>query len=267
MKTPSKTKPMLLFSLSLLALLALVPYAAAQDEAPMQEDMQAKMEQHHQQMMEHHQQMQEAMKAEMATLDSLVEQMKAAEDHGEKIDAIAAVVEELVNQHKKHMGQRAEMMGAMGGHAMGGMPMGHPPMAGHPGHGGHDGMKCSHGDKPCPHCQAGDCPHKDGMACGQCKEGDCPHAKEGGECPHKADGKACPHMADGKCPHCAEGGECPHAKAGEACPHCDAGKACPHCKAGGECKHHGGDCPMGKDCPMKDKSMEQEEGAMASEGR
>jgi|GEM_PF-1563065 len=235
MKTPSKTKPMLLFSLSLLALLALVavgvPYAAAQDDAPMQEDMQAKMEQHHQQMMEHHQQMQEEMKAEMASLDALVEQMKAAGDHGEKIDAIAAVVEELVSQHKKHMGQRAEMMGAMGGHAMGGMPMGHHDMKGH------------HGDKPCPHCQAGDCPH----------------AKAGEACPHCEAGKACPHAEAGKA--------CPHAETGKACPHCHAGKACPHCKAGGECKHHGGDCPMGKDCPMKDKSMEQEEGAMASEGR
>jgi hypothetical protein len=262
MKTPSKTQSMLLFSLSLLALLALVavPFAVAQeggmDDGAMQEDMQAKMEQHHQMMMERHQKMVEEMKAEMAGLDALVAEMNAADDHGAKIDAIAAVVDELVSQHKKHMGQRLEMMEAMGGHAMGDMPKGHPAMEGHRGHGGHGGMKCSHGDKPCPHCKSGDCPHKDGKGCAHCK----------------ADGKACPHKADGRCPHCEAGGECPHAKAGEACPHCAAGKACPHCTGDCGCPDCKEDCACphckaGGECPMKDEPMETEEGAMATEGR
>ena len=69
-------------------------------------------------MMKMHQQMMADMKAGDAKLDALVEDMNAA-DGDAKVNAIAAVVSELVRQRKAmhaHMGQMHEQM--MGGHGM-----------------------------------------------------------------------------------------------------------------------------------------------------
>jgi hypothetical protein len=65
-----------------------------------------------------HEQMMAEMKAGDARLDALVKEMNSAKGEP-RIDAVAAVVTELVNQHKAmhgHMGQMHEMM--MGGRGM-----------------------------------------------------------------------------------------------------------------------------------------------------
>ena len=74
-----------------------------------------------QNMMKMHQQMMSEMKANRATLDALVQEMNSASDNA-KVDAIAAVVTELVRQQntmQDRMGQMHEQMmsgrGMMGG--------------------------------------------------------------------------------------------------------------------------------------------------------
>jgi hypothetical protein len=74
-----------------------------------------------QNMMKMHQQMMAEMKANRATLDALVQEMNSASDNA-KVDAIAAVVTELVRQQntmQDRMGQMHEQMmsgrGMMGG--------------------------------------------------------------------------------------------------------------------------------------------------------
>lgn len=65
-----------------------------------------------------HEQMMAEMKAGDAKLDALVSEMNAATDNA-KVNAIAAVVSELVRQHKamhQHMGQMHQHM--MGGRGM-----------------------------------------------------------------------------------------------------------------------------------------------------
>jgi hypothetical protein len=65
-----------------------------------------------------HEQMMAQMKAGDTRLESLVNEMKAAKGDA-KVDAVAAVVTELVSQHKAmhdHMGQMHQMM--MGGRGM-----------------------------------------------------------------------------------------------------------------------------------------------------
>ena len=67
-------------------------------------------------MMKRHEQMMAGMKAGDAKLDALVKEMNAAAG-GAKVDAVAAVVNELVRQHKAmhgHMGQMHEQMMGMG---------------------------------------------------------------------------------------------------------------------------------------------------------
>lgn len=71
-----------------------------------------------QEMMKMHGQMMAEMKAGDAKLDALVKEMNAAGSNA-KIDAVAAVVNELVRQHKAmhgHMGQMHQQM--MGGRGM-----------------------------------------------------------------------------------------------------------------------------------------------------
>ena len=71
-----------------------------------------------QDMMKMHEQMMAEMKAGNAKLDALVKDMNAARGDA-KIDAVAAVVNELVGQHKamhERMGQMHEQM--MGGRGM-----------------------------------------------------------------------------------------------------------------------------------------------------
>jgi hypothetical protein len=216
-RTLSIALSLLVLTLGVLA----VPLVFAGDGAPegemMKEDMASKREQ----MMEHHRQMLDEMKAQHDKLASLVEAMNAAGDHGESIDAITAVLNELVAQHQARMGQHIEMMEQMGD-----MPMAH--------HGMKKGMKGHghHGKKGCARCESGDCPHHGGgKSCGHCKAG--------GDCPHMKAGEACPHCEAGKpCPHCKGGGECMHHEHHGDCP-------------------MGEDCPM-KD-KMQDDSMEQME--------
>jgi hypothetical protein len=65
-----------------------------------------------------HEQMMAQMKAGDARLDALVKEMNSAKGES-KVDAVAAVVTELINQHKAmhgHMGQMHQMM--MGGRGM-----------------------------------------------------------------------------------------------------------------------------------------------------
>jgi hypothetical protein len=79
---------------------------SAQDPANMQD------------MMKMHEQMMAEMKAGNAKLDALVRDMNAASG-GAKINAVAAVVNELVQQHKamhEHIGQMHQQM--MGGRGM-----------------------------------------------------------------------------------------------------------------------------------------------------
>ena len=69
-------------------------------------------------MMKMHEQMMAEMKASDAKLDALVKQMNAATGDA-KVNAVAAVVSELVRQHKamhEHMGQMHQQM--MGGRGM-----------------------------------------------------------------------------------------------------------------------------------------------------
>jgi hypothetical protein len=222
-RTLSIALSLLLLTLGVLA----VPFAFAGDEAPEGDTMQKDMAAKHEQMMEHHQQMLDEMKAKQEKLASLVDAMNSAGDHGESIDAITAVLNELVAQHQARMGQHIEMMEQMGD-----MPMAH--------HGMKKGMKGHghHGKKGCSHCKAGECPHHGGKSCSHCKAG--------GECPHKKAGEACPHCdGDGECPHCKGGGECMH--------HGHHGD----CPMGEDCPHH----EKMKD-EMKDEPMEMEGGSM-----
>lgn len=72
-------------------------------------------------MMKMHEQMMAQMKADDAKLDALVKDMNAASGN-KKVDAIAAVVTELVRQHEAtygRMGQMHEQMMGMGGMMMG----------------------------------------------------------------------------------------------------------------------------------------------------
>lgn len=192
----------LLLALTLALLAVTVPFAfAGDDDAGMKEmqeqgadqmgqmDQKPDMKAMHEQMMQRHQQMLDEMKQSQAKLDSLVEQMKSAQGDA-KVDAVAAVLEELVAQHQKNMAQRMEMMEGMGG------MMGHDMPGMH-----HDGMMAKGHGGHCASCPKGDdCPMKDGMK-GDCHCPNCP-MKDGmkGDCP-------CPHcpMKDGmkgECPKC-----------------------------------------------------------------
>lgn len=67
-------------------------------------------------MMKRHEQMLAAMKADDAKLEALAKEMTAAAG-GAKVDAVAAVVNELVRQHKgmhAHMGEMHQQMMGMG---------------------------------------------------------------------------------------------------------------------------------------------------------
>jgi hypothetical protein len=73
-----------------------------------------------QSMMKMHEQTMAQMKASEAKLDALVKSMNAASGDA-KVDAIAAVVNELVSQHKAmhaHMDQMHQQMMGMGGMMM-----------------------------------------------------------------------------------------------------------------------------------------------------
>lgn len=194
-------KKTLMLSLALTLLVLGVPHLIAgegqTDEKPMDHsEMMAEgdsgdMSAMHDQMMARHQKRLDEMKAKQEELASLVEAMNSADDHGESIDAIAAVLNELVAQHQARMGQHIEMMEKMGD-----MPMGHSGMA------RHHGMKGHHGKKGCSHC------------------------KPGAACPHKKAGEACPHCdGDGECPHCKAGGQRMHHKHHDGC---SMGEDCPH---------------------------------------
>lgn len=137
----------------------------------------AKMQQMHEQMMARHQKMLEHMEQQKARLDQLVDEMASAEGEA-KVDAVAAVVQELVAQHQKQMGRRMEMMEQMG---EGGMMM-------HGKAGKHHGGKMK-GHAGCSHCK-GEHGHHGHHA----MKGECPH---GGDCP-KHHGKDCPMGED--CP-------------------------------------------------------------------
>ena len=178
--TKKKLKLPLLLALTLALLVVTVPFAFAgdgdaaaaepmkgmqQEQAPNQMDQmdqQQDMQAMHEQMMQRHQQMLDEMKQEEAKLDSLVEQMQSAQGDA-KVDAIAAVLQELVAQHQERMGQRIEMMEKMGGmmgHGMPGMHHGGKKMM--KGHAGHCGSCAAHE-------KSGDCPmHGKGMKCDDC---------------------------------------------------------------------------------------------------
>lgn len=88
---------------------------------------QAKMEEHRAQMESHHRAMQEA----RARLDSLIVAMDAARGDDARTEAIAAVVRELVAQHRAMLEHMSVMMGGgmhggMGRHGEG-HPEGHDP--------------------------------------------------------------------------------------------------------------------------------------------
>ena len=209
--TKKTLKLPLLFALTLALVAVTVPFAFAGDgdDAAMQDSQQEQgmesMDQQHdmqamrEQMMQRHQQMLDEMKQEQSTLDALVEQMKSAQGDA-KVDAVAAVLDELVAQHQERTAQRIEMMetmdgmGSMTGHGMAGMHHGGEMMKGHGGHcGGHcDGKaKC----EKCPMKGEGmkceNCPMKDGMKCDDCPmkdgmKGDCPMHEKCENCPmHK----------------------------------------------------------------------------------
>ena len=67
-----------------------------------------------QEMMKMHEQMMADMKADDAKLDALVNDMNAASGSG-KVNAVAAVVNELVRQHKAMLAHMAEMHQTMMG--------------------------------------------------------------------------------------------------------------------------------------------------------
>lgn len=127
------------------------------------------MDEMHARMMERHQKMVAEVKQQKAELDALVDAMDSAEGDA-KVDAMAAVLSELVSQHQARMGQRIEMMETM---REGGLMK-------------HGGMH--HGAEAKGHHRSCDCKKK-GHA----------HA-HGGECPHHGDSQKCP-----KCAHHAKG--------------------------------------------------------------
>lgn len=98
----------------------------AEHQAKMEEHR-AKMEEHRAQMESHHRAMQEA----RARLDSLIVAMDAARGDDARTEAIAAVVRELVAQHRAMLEHMSVMMGGgmhggMGRHGEG-HPEGHDP--------------------------------------------------------------------------------------------------------------------------------------------
>jgi len=126
----------------MVVLLAALPLAAvAQDATPphqhgamMQSEENAPMMHSCKEMMAHHQQMREQMAASDAALDQRVAEMKSATGEA-KVAATAAVVEELVQQHKAMHGMMMQhqpmMMGKMMEHMGAGDGMTDCPMMQH----------------------------------------------------------------------------------------------------------------------------------------
>jgi predicted metal-dependent enzyme (double-stranded beta helix superfamily) len=75
-------------------------------------------------MMSRHQLMMSDMQAMDKKLDELVARMNATRDEKTKLDAVAAVVTELVSQRRQMRGRMADMQSQMMGHMMGHMQEG-----------------------------------------------------------------------------------------------------------------------------------------------
>jgi|CXWL01.1.fsa_nt_gi hypothetical protein len=160
-----------------------------------------------------------------AKLSTLVMQMDAAKGT-KKVDAMAAVLDELVAQRKAMREMMETMQPMMVRHMVSQMGMGMM-------RGMMEGMSCADGD--CPNMKMGGGDGHPGMA-----EGHHGAMMGGKDCPMK-DGKDCP-MKDGK--------DCPM-KDGKDCPHME-GKDHPAMEM--------------KDCPMHDAKSGAQSGSAQPEG-
>ncbi len=138
-----KTRILSLVTAPALLLILAMP-VHAQQAKPTAAGGAAAMSAKHQQMMARHKEMMDRMAADNARLDELVTKIDAATTESAKLDAIAAVVKELVSQHQA----RQKMMGAMHPRMMKGMM----------------GKMQGKGAGPCTDCpNCPDCPMMKGM--------------------------------------------------------------------------------------------------------